>query len=84
MSFMLQSEAELIRLRDEIFGPSLGGEYPSIIVGPTAIGREVCMMGNFDSRLPQSYPGGPGIVVCKVEVGFQEDVFPRYSRTVLA
>jgi hypothetical protein len=83
MSFMLTAESELIRLRDEIFAPTLGGQHPSILVGPTAIGREVCMMGRFESRLPQSYPGGPGFVICKVELGFQEDVFPRYSPPVV-
>jgi hypothetical protein len=84
MSFFLTSEAELSRLRDEIFGASQGGAHPSILVGPTAIGREVCMFGRFVDRLPQSFPGGPGVVYCKVELGFEEDVFPRYSTAVLA
>lgn len=83
MSFFLTSEGELSRLRDEVFGPSQGGLHPSILIGPTVIGRDICMFGQFEERLPQSFPGGPGLVYCKVELPFQESVFPRYSTLVL-
>ncbi len=79
MSFMLGSEEELSRLRDEIFGFTLGGTYPSILIGPSVVGNEACMFGRFEDRMPQTFPGGSDDVITRVEVGFLEDAFPRFG-----
>lgn len=77
MSFFLTSAAELGRLRDEVFAASGGGVYPTILIGPSAIG-DVCMFGYFGDRLPQQFPGGSDRVLCKVELTFSEDPFPIF------
>lgn len=76
-SFFLQSEAELFALRDRLHGIARGGATPTILVGPDALGTDLCLFGRFADTLPQRFPEAPnGTIFMRAQLEFQEEHGP--------